>query len=199
MSKTRPRISVVVPFHWMENWQFFLNRCLKSIELQSFKDYEVILTKAGSMPVNSNRAIQSAQGKIIKILYMDDYLLPDALQNLSDNFEGGWYASGCLHDSGTDMGNPHVPSFDPTSFANSIGSPSVVAFANDDPLLFDEVLSWMLDVDLYRRLYERYGFPTINLSMDVVIGLHKGQVTNLMSNSKKELEVTYVMEKYGPH
>lgn len=196
MSKDKPRISCVVPFHWMQNWEFFLNRCLKSIESQTFTDYEIILTKAGSMPVNSNRAIQSAQGEIIKILYMDDYLMPDALKHIDEEFTGGWLASGCVHDDGTNIIAPHVATFAP-GLANTIGSPSVVAFENNEPLLFDENLSWMLDVDLYQRLYERYGFPTIIPTMDVVIGLHPGQATNLMTEAQKQKEVDYVAKKYG--
>lgn len=199
MTTSPPRISVVVPFHWMENWQFFLTRCLESIEAQSFKDYEVILTKAGSMPVNSNRAIGTAKGQIIKILYVDDYLMPDALQHIHEQFKGGWLASGCVHDTGFEVGTPHLPSFTPGSLVNTIGSPSVVAFQNSDPLLFDEKLSWMLDVDLYERLYERYGFPTLIQSMDVAMGLHAGQMTNILTDKEKQKEVEYVAKKHEDH
>ncbi len=191
------RISVAVPTHNMKNGEFFLNRLLDSLDAQTFTDFEIVITSNGKMAENTNSAIKKCSGEIVKILYMDDYLAPDALQNLSDNFTGGWYASGCLHDDGVAVGNPHIPSFIPGNLSNSIGSPSVVAFENNEPLLFDEKLSWMLDVDLYQRLYERYGFPTLVNSMDVIIGLHDGQVTNLMGNEEKQEEVDYVIKKHG--
>src|SRR3990167_8083106 len=98
----KPKISVVVPFHFgMKNWQLFLTRCLESIEEQTFKDYEVILTKSGKMAENTNRAIQGAKGEIIKILYVDDYLAhPESLKNIAENFKGGWLVTGCVHNFG---------------------------------------------------------------------------------------------------
>lgn len=195
-----PKISIVVPFHWMKNWKFFLTRCLESIEQQTFADYEVILTKAGSMPVNSNRAIKSAKGDIIKILYMDDYLAhPFALNEIAGAFRGGWLVTGCEHDAGQGRCNPHHPEWNDEIHTgkNTIGSPSVLAFENKDPLLFDEKLSWMLDVDLYSRLYKRYGEPTIVKDINVVIGLHEGQTTHLLPEEEKIKEVEYVINKYA--
>src|ERR1700677_4323769 len=100
------KISIVVPFHWMKDWEFFLNRCLKSIEIQSYKDYEIIFMKVGSMPETSNRVIESAKGEIVKILYMDDYLAhEESLQKIVEVFgESKWLVTGCLHDNGKSVG-----------------------------------------------------------------------------------------------
>lgn len=194
------KVSIVVPFHWMENWQYFLTRCLKSIEDQSFKDYEVILTKAGSMPVNSNKAIQSAEGEIIKILYMDDYFgHPEALQNVVDAVGNTWAVSGCIHtEDGNELEAPHYPFYNPQIYLgnNTIGSPSVLAFKNDDSLLFDERLSWLLDCDLYKRLYERYGEPHIINSLDIVIGIGSHQTSVTMPEEEKQKEYEYVKTKH---
>lgn len=192
-----PRISVAIPTHPMTNGDFFLSRLLDSLEKQTFRDFEMVITKEGKMAKNTNAAILQSRGEIVKILYMDDYLEPDALKNLNEQFTGGWYASGCVHDDGASVGNPHIPSFIPGTLLNTIGSPSVVAFENKEPLLFDAKLSWVLDIDLYERLYERYGFPTLNPSMDVVIGLHEGQTTNILSEKEKEKEVNYLIKKHG--
>jgi hypothetical protein len=125
---------------------------------------------------------------------MDDYLYsPLALENLSENFKGGWYASACIHDDGSKVSNLHFPLFEEGMFrigANLIGSPSVVAFENNDPELFDERMSWMLDLDLYRRLYKRYGAPTINNEVDIAIGVGPHQTTHKLSDAEKEAEVT---------
>ncbi len=190
---TKPRISIAVPFHWMENWQFFLTRCLESIESQTFKDYEIVLIKHSTMPVTSNRSIESCKGEIIKVLYMDDFLAHEnALQNLVDGWKGGWMATGCNHNGEA----PHIPYFvGVLNNRNTIGSPSVVAFENDSPLLFDEKMSWMLDVDLYKRLWVRYGKPTLLDSIDVTIGIHKAQMTNILTPQEKQDEYDYLITK----
>ncbi len=195
------KISVVVPWHFMENWQFFLTRCLQSIEAQSFKDYEIILTKAGSMPVNSNRAIEAAHGELIKVLYMDDYLAHgNALQEIVDNFtkESAWLITGCLHDDGTGPKNYHEPSYNDQIYTgvNTVGSPSVLTLRREGHLLFDTSLSFLLDCDLYKRLHDTYGPPVILNTPNVVIGLHGGQTTNTMSEQAKEAERLYLLEKY---
>ena len=198
---TKPKISVIVPFHWMKDWQFFLTRCLGSIEQQSFKDYEVILTKSGKMAENTNRAIQCAKGEIIKILYMDDYLAhPESLKNIAENFKGGWLVTGCVHNFGDGiMKKPHFARYEgvlPSSkIVNSIGSPSVLAFENKDPLLFDENMTWVLDVDYYQRLLKRYGPPTILDSYDVVMGCGDHQITHIISEETKRLEEKYLINK----
>ena len=195
------KISVVIPIHWMKNWPYFLTRCLKSIEQQTFTDYEIIITKSGAMAENTNSAIKRATGDIIKILYMDDYLAhSDSLKNLAENFEGGWLATGCVHDYGDGvLKDPHIPKIDGImgkSVSNTIGSPSVIAFENKDPLLFDENMGWVLDIDYYRRLCKRYGGLTIIESLDIAIGCGDHQVTHIMSKEDKKLEEKYFINKW---
>lgn len=184
----------------MENGDYFLQRLLDSLTMQTFRDFEVVITREGKMAENTNAAIKKAEGEIIKLLFMDDFLYgPEALQNLVDDFEGGWAASGCVHTTdGTRFYNAHFPTWNPemASGKNSIGSPSVVAFENDSPLLFDESLSWMLDADLYVRLYERYGLPTLLPTLDVAIGVGDHQTTHLMSDEEKLREQQYVASKH---
>ena len=195
------KISVVIPIHWMKNWQYFLTRCLSSIEQQTFTDYECILTKSGKMAENTNRAIQSAKGDIIKILYMDDYLAhQDSLKNIAENFKGGWLATGCVHDYGDGvLKDPHEPKVEGlmgNTIVNSIGSPSVIAFENKDPLLFDEKMGWVLDVDYYLRLLKRYGSVTLMNSMDVAIGCGDHQATNILTEESKREEEKYLIQKW---
>lgn len=196
------KVSIVVPFHWMDNWPFFLERCLKSIEIQSFKDYEVIMMKVGSMPVTSNRVIEGARGELIKILYLDDYLAhSDSLKNIVDAFreKDKWLVTGCVHDNGTNVANPHYPEYTEniSTGNNCIGSPSVLTFRREGCLYFDEKLSFALDCDLYYRYNEAYGPPTILNDLNVVIGLHSGQTTNRMPQEEKMQEFEYVTKKHA--
>ena len=191
------KISVVIPIHWMKNWQFFLTRCLESIEKQTFKDYEVILTKAGSMPVNTNRAIQCAKGELIKVLYMDDWLnTPYYLAEIYRAFlnpEIDWLITSSVN-------NRHpIWTDDIETGNNKLGSPSVLAFRNnfEDNLLFDEELSWLLDCDLYKRMEKKFGKPAILTDVDIGIGIHDGQMTNKLSHEEKFYEQQYLQQKYG--
>lgn len=195
------KLSIVVPFHWMENWQFFLIRCLQSIEKQSFEDYEIILVKQGRMAETTNAAIKGAKGELVKILLMDDYLAePDSLKILVDNFKDTdkWMVTGCWHDAGNGIQNAHLPRYteDIHTGNNCIGSPSVLLFRREGCLFFDEKLSWLPDCDLYRRLHDQFGPPKILNSLNVVIGLGPHQNTYVLPDDLKQMEHQYMSEKY---
>ena len=195
-----PNISIVIPFYFgMENWQFFLTRCLESIEKQTFTDYEIILIKHSTMPITSNRVIESAKGEIIKVLYMDDWLeSEDYLEQIYNIFrfpDTQWVitpASTNKDPQWTD--DIHIGN-------NKLGSPSALAFRNNfnevGNELFDEGLSWMLDCDLYKRLEIIFGKPTILTGIVVGIGEHANQMTHILTDQQKQDEVNYLRKKYG--
>lgn len=176
----------------------FLWRNINSVMEQTYTDYEIIITKAGKMAENTNAGIKKAKGDIIKILFMDDYFAhPNALQEIADNFTGGWLATGCNHDDGYNLFNPHMARWNDNIHAhNTIGSPSVTAFENDDPILFDETYSWVLDCDLYHRLYERYGEPTIIDDINVTIGIGRHQATQILTDEEKFAEEDRLRNKH---
>ena len=196
------KISVCIPFYEMHGWQKFLTQCINSVENQTYRNFEIVITEDGKMAENTNSAIRRATGDIIKILYMDDYLAHEnVLQNIIDTFTGGWHVSGCAHDNGhIKYFNEHRPSInkDIGLGVNTIGSPSVIAFENKDPLLFDESMTWLLDCDYYCRLIERYGPPTINNNIDIIIGVGPHQATNILSDDVKLNEHIYMQNKYDP-
>jgi len=152
------------------------------------------------MAQNTNEAIKKAKGDLIKILYMDDFLAHEnALREIADNFKGHWLVTGCAHDNGSGTRtNPHFPKYtDKIGLGkNTIGSPSVLTIKNENPLLFDEKMTWLLDCDYYKRLYEKYGKPVILDTINVVIGLGKHQTTNYLSDAQKQNEQEYMTQKY---
>lgn len=195
-----PKVSVVIPWHFMDRWRYFLTRALTSVEMQDYPDYEVVMIKAGSMPVTTNRVMEAAKGDLIKILYMDDYLanrtsLTDIVGAIGDK---PWLVTGCGHDDGEHKGASHIPKYskDIHTGNNTIGSPSVLTMRRDKMLLFDERLSWLLDCDLYRRLYDTYGEPVILPEDNVIIGLHNAQTSNLMTMDQKKAEAELLKAKY---
>jgi len=188
------KISICIPFHWMKNWQFFLTRCLESIEKQTFKDYEVILVKHSTMPVTSNRAIESAKGEIIKVLYMDDWLeSEDYLGKLYEAFDEktNWVIT-----SASTNKEPYWTD-DIETGNNRLGSPSALAFRNYFTKHFDENLSWLLDCDLYKRLNGLLGAPKILTDIEVGIGVHDGQMTHILTDEQKQDEYNYLKKKYA--
>jgi glycosyltransferase involved in cell wall biosynthesis len=199
------QISIALPIHDMDNGQAFLDRGLRSIEQQHYKNYEVVITKEGKMAKNTNEAIKRSTGDLIKILYMDDYLATkDALQHIIDAFnlfpKANWLASGCLHDNPhyDDLINPHYPTYndDIHNGNNTIGSPSVVTIRKGLDIWFDEEMSWLLDCDFYKRMYEKWGPPILLNSMDVALGIGEHQMTHKLTDTDKLLEHNYIQEKY---
>lgn len=186
------KLSIVVPYHDMKNAEFFLKRNIDSIMSQTFSDYEIVLTKEGSMPENTNRGIKRARGELIKILYLDDYLAhKDALKDIAEAFTGHWLVTG------TD--NNPIPYWtdDIETGNNKLGSPSSLTVLNDSPLLFDEEMTWLLDCDYYKRMHDLYGEPVILEGVNVNIGVHEGQVSNLLTDKEKHSEQEYMKQKYG--
>lgn len=220
-------ISVAIPTHSMESGQYFFKRCLESLWKQSYQDFEIIVTdnsddeviedickfyftgikyfrnpKKGMAP-NTNEAIKQSKGDLIKILYMDDFLNhPDSLQDIVDHFKGYWLVTDCVHYDGTKFFNHHTPHYNDEIHLgkNTIGSPSVLTIKNilgEEPILFDEKMTWLLDCDVYKRYYERYGDPVVLNDKNVVIGVGDHQATNTMGHEIKAWEHEYIVNKYA--
>lgn len=217
-------ITVAIPVSKIENGAFYFTRLLDSLWRQSFQDFEIVVTDNSDddelmniciayngwieyyrnpikgMAQNTNEAIRRSKGELIKIIYMDDYLAHDnSLLKILTHFEGQWLVSGCLHDDGLEVFKPHIPHYsqDIQFGHNTIGSPSVLTIRNQNPLLFDEEMTWLLDCDYYKRMYDLYGEPTILKDKNVIIGLHPGQATHTMGQERKLLEHEYMNKKYA--
>lgn len=198
-----PKISIVIPCYEMYGLAvFMLKRCIISIKSQTFTDYEIIISDNSKNddiyfyckgediryiynPIignsaNRNSAMRVAKGELIKMLDQDDYFADEnSLQDIIDNFksEDNWMMTGCSN-------NPH-PYY---SKVNTLGSPTVMTIRNGLNIWFNENLQWTLDLDFYRRMYEKYGKPKILDKINIIIGLGKHQATNHLSNEIKQQE-----------
>ena len=218
------KLSIAIPTHEVKNNDYLFRRCLDSLWNQSFQDFEIVVTDNSDndtiericewyrtgikysknprkgMAQNTNEAINHSKGELIKILYMDDYMAHDeALKKIVKHFTGQWLVSGCTHiNEGERYTHQiHIPSYSPEICRgqNTIGSPSVLTIKNENPIMFDEEMTWMLDIEYYDRLYKLYGEPTILKDINVVIGLHPNQMTNLLMDEQKYKEYIYFNEK----
>lgn len=189
-----PKISICVPIHDMQNGAYFLWRLVNSLTEQSFKDWELIVTKEGKMAENTNAAIARAKGELIKILYLDDYFAhPNSLQDIVDAFnqDTQWLITG------VDT-NPNPQWTDDIATGNNkLGSPSALTIRNHHNFnqYFDESLSWVLDCDYYKRMYDFEGEPVILNGINVIIGQGEHQMTHILTNEAKLAELKYLNEK----
>ena len=193
----QPKVTIVVPIHDMKNGEFFLWRLVNSLTKQTFKDWELIITKDGKMAENTNAGIKRARGEFIKILYLDDYfahedslgMMMDVL-SISSNNE--WLISG--------VKNNRYPEWtdDIESGNNKLGSPSALIFRNHfkDNLLFDERMSWLLDCDYYKRMNERYGLPLVLVGTWITLGEGDHQMTHILTDEEKLKEHELIKQKY---
>lgn len=190
-------ISIVIPVYDMKNKDFFLNRCLESIRTQTYQDYEIVIVEKGlGMAGNTNEGIRQAKGDLIKILFMDDFLAhKNSLKSVVENFKSNWLVTGCICDNLT---GKHFPTYsdDIETGNNTIGSPSVLTIKKGLDIYFDEEMSWLLDCDFYKRLYTKYREPVILNDINVCIGIHDGQMTNILTDEQKLAEHKYMKNKY---
>lgn len=186
-----PLVSILIPYHETPETAHLLKRAIDSVMEQTYTNYEIVLTKNGKMPINFNSAIKRARGEIIKVLCMDDYFAhKDALKAIVDNFTGTWLITGCDN-------NPEPKWHYRIQFGhNKLGGLSTLAFANKDPFMFDENLSWLIDCDYYYRLFTKYGLPVILNDINVCIGIHENQMTKVIPMDIKLSELEYMKNKY---
>ena len=221
-------ISICIPTYEMHGEaKRLLTRSFDMLLKQTYKNFEVIISdnseddviktlcenpdyqslnikysknpRKGLAP-NINEAIKKATGKLIKILFMDDFFADEnSLKDIVNNFHGHWLVTGCGHDNGNGkVSNIHFPVYNKNLHLgkNTIGSPSVLTIKNENPLLFDENLTWVVDCDYYKRLYDKYGKPDILNKVNVIIGLGEHQTTNHLNNKFKSREYEYIEKKY---
>jgi hypothetical protein len=162
--------------------------------------------KVGGSSPNINNAIKNSKGEWIKILFQDDFLykndsLCELKKHIDNNKDKFWFASGCEHSNdGINMYRPFYPTWtnDIHLGNNRISSPSVITIKNDDnKIYFDEDLIWLMDVEYYKRMYEKYGEPSYFNVINVVNRTWGNSVSNTISNEIKNGEVELIKKKYG--
>jgi len=168
------------------------------LELNYFKNS----SKFGNGPANTNNAILNAKGDIIKIIFQDDFFYENnALEIIEEKFNNGakWVVNGCnhTHDDGKTFSNFMVPYWNeniPTG-TNTISSPSVLSFLNDEPCLFDEELVMLMDCEIYYQLYRRYGLPTIISNTLITNRMHPHQISSMYNKNMWD-EINHVKTKH---
>lgn len=158
----------------------------------------------GSSSSNINNAIKNSNGDWVKLLWQDDFLYSvDSLKNIYDeiqnNKESHWLVTASEHThDGRNYYMPYYPKWnDNIQYGdNSISSPSVLCIKNEDLIFFDERLIWLMDVDYYKQLYDKWGLPIFLQKINVVNRVWGSQLSNTIPQERKQLEFNLMLEKY---
>jgi len=167
--------------------------------------YHKNVNGVGSSSTNVNNAIRNCSGQWIKILFQDDFLydyesLSKVHDFISNNDSVEWVATACEHSNdGFTMYRPFYPEWnDDIQFGrNTISSPSVLCIKNkDDKFYFDEDLIWLMDVEYYKRMYEKYGEPSYIYDICVVNRTWGEQLSNTIPQDVKNSEIDLIKNRY---
>jgi len=196
------KVSLAVPYHDTPHTAFYLARLFKSLDEQTFKDYEIVLTKEGAFARNHNAALIKCRGEIVQFMGIDDYFAhPQALQNIVDGFtqDTAWQITACLHNQDGVVGWPHYPYWTDDIYTgnNRLGGVSTLSVLREKAITFEEPLSWLVDVDIYYRLFLKYGIPKLGTTLDIVVNTTMHRTSNTLSDDIKRGEVEYLTKKYG--
>ena len=158
----------------------------------------------GSSPANTNKAIKNCDGEIIKIIFQDDFLWSkNSLKKTVDFFKDDdqWLISGCIHtfDDGKTFVGQMKPYYHDLIYLgkNTISSPSVLSIRNSsETIFFDERVDWLMDVDYYKSLHDKFGPPKILNEITVVNRDWGMQMSKKTTHEAKMAEEALVREKY---
>jgi hypothetical protein len=158
----------------------------------------------GIISPNLNNAIRHCKGQYIKILFQDDFLFDEySLEKTADYIKQkdiDWLVTGCAHTRNMiDMYDVMMPKYHNRIFEgiNTISCPSVLTIKNtEDKLYFDEELKWLMDVDYYKRCYDKFGLPDIINDVTIINRDSEIRATTMIDESQKVYETNLLKSKY---
>lgn len=158
----------------------------------------------GNFSSNLNNSIRNASGEIIKLLMQDDYFMAaNALESTARIFTDpsvNWAACGCYSGWDTRNYSTLIPKYNDSSISlgvNTIGSPSVITIRNKNVQYFDESLSWVVDLDYYKKMNYVFGEPSIIDEYSIFVQRHPNQITNTLKAEIKEREEFELRRRYA--
>lgn len=159
----------------------------------------------GKIAPNLNNAIRYCEGAYIKMLFQDDFFYDQhVMKRLYDTIisksNTNWIVSSCVHTKdGESLYDPMIPYYHPYIYrgVNTISCPSVLTIKNDEhKLFFDESLNWLVDVEYYKRLYDKFGLPEVIEDICIVNRDAQIRTTNMITEKQKQEEIDKVSKMY---
>lgn len=179
--------------NYLESWKEYLN--IK---------YILCETGRGLISPNLNNGLRHCSGEYIKILFQDDFLYEvDSLQKIVNQLQNKnvkWLVTGCAHTKDMEtIYDMMIPYYHDKIYQgiNTISCPSVLTIKNDkDLILFDEDLNWLVDVDYYKKCYDKFGLPIIEPTICVINRQAEIRTTNLIQEERKQKELSLMLTRY---
>ena len=198
-NQTYKNIQVVISDHSInDDVKNICDKWSSKLQIKYLRNSENI----GSSSSNINSAINNCDGEIIKILFQDDFLYDNYSIELIVNFfedNDKWLVTSCFHtNDGINVYNEHHPVWNDNIHlgVNTISSPSVLSIKNGIKERFDDDLIWLMDCDMYKKLYNEYGHPKILPAINVVNRLWGNRLSDTIPQSVKDNELIKMKLKY---
>jgi glycosyltransferase involved in cell wall biosynthesis len=159
----------------------------------------------GKIAPNLNYGLSKCDGQYIKILFQDDFLYDDnSLQIIYDYIQSNpntkWLLTGCCHtEDAITLEKIMYPVYHDKIYLgyNTISCPSVMTVKNDEEmLLFDENLIWLVDVDYYKKCFDKFGLPDIINDIVVVNREQPNRVTKSITQEIVQTETQLLFDRY---
>jgi len=176
---------------------------LKSDKIKYIKN----INNIGYPAHNTNNAILNSSGDFIKIMNQDDYFNTNSvLTNMMELTKTHkWVLNGFNHlKSGTDIYyNPIIPRIDGDGRSlldggNTIGCPSVGLIPKGE--LIDVDVTYLIDGELWYRLFVKYGGPGIVNDHNIIIVMGDHNLSTKLSNNSDSMiqqDKQYCYKKYN--
>jgi hypothetical protein len=159
----------------------------------------------GMISPNINVAMRHCNGKWIKILFQDDFLFnEESLQiqanALQENEEIKWLMTTFYH---SNDGKTFYRLFQPIwndliwTGNNTMGCPSGMTIKNKDLIFFDESINWLMDVEYYKRMFDKNGYPTILNEITYVNRTWGARLSDTISEELKNEEYQKLLKIYA--
>jgi hypothetical protein len=160
----------------------------------------------GYISPNLNVAMKNCNGLWIKILFQDDFLYDENSLKKTNNYINNhsdvkWLLTEFYHSNdGVNLYLHYFPKWVDNIWMgnNTIGCPSVITVKNDDLLFFDENIDWLMDVEYYKRMYDKHGEPNIMNEITVVNRTNQDdRNSHSFSDEHIKFELEFVHKKFN--
>ena len=231
------KVSVVIPcYEYGGKGVRYLSDILRTISQQTIKEVEVIIpdhsvntdieefchdnifdlnilhyrneVDRGNAASNKNVGMDFARGKVVKMMYMDDYFFTnDALEktyNTLMNSDKMWLVCGTNHtrDDGKTFDTYIMPRWNDNMLRsrgnNTMSGVSVLSYKNNNMhVRWDPNTCMLMDVDFYYSLRSKYGDCIYLNDCMITQRVNSDALSSTISDEDVQKEFVYCREKHG--
>jgi glycosyltransferase involved in cell wall biosynthesis len=231
------KVSVVIPcYEYGGKGVRYLSDILRTISQQTLKEVEVIIpdhsvntdieefchdnifdlnilhyrneVDRGNAASNKNVGMDFARGKVVKMMYMDDYFFTnDALEktyNTLMNSDKMWLVCGTNHtrDDGKTFDTYIIPRWNDNMLRsrgnNTMSGVSVLSYKNNNMhIRWDPNTCMLMDVDFYYSLRSKYGDCIYLNDCMITQRVNNDALSSTTSDEDVQKEFVYCREKHG--